>query len=93
MAERRLHITHEDGWVCVEDGDTYEQLHRGSTYDSAEQFILGYHAAERRKAKEDLAKLLDDEGYGAWVDTAQLVETLRQHRPVVEAALKGHADD
>ena len=39
------------------------------------------------ETKNRLAQLLDDEGYGAWVDTAQLVDTLREHSDVVLAAL------
>jgi hypothetical protein len=45
---------------------------------------------DRRMAdttKEELACLLDSEGYGAWVDTEQLVETLREHRELVLRAL------
>lgn len=39
--------------------------------------------------KEELAAVLDAEGYGAWVDTDQLVDTLRQYRDLVLAALDG----
>lgn len=94
MAERRrLHIVPQDGWYDIEDADTYERVRRLGSYGAAEQVMLDLRAAEKREAKEALAKLLDDEGYGAWVDTGQLVDTLRQHRSVVELALKDATDD
>ena len=38
-------------------------------------------------AGEALAQLLDAEGYGGWIDTDQMVQTLRENAEVVAAAL------
>lgn len=47
----------------------------------------GPTVTDETEAREALAVLLDEEGYGSWIDTDQLVGTLREHRHLVAKAV------